>query len=394
MALDIKALRTETIGCTRVIHFNNAGASLIPDTVWNEVIEYTKQEALWGGYETYERRRQDLDEVYTSVASLINGKANEIAIVENATTAWNLAFASIPFKENDRILISSSEYASNYIAYLHLQKKISVSIEVIPNDDEGQVSVKELENMMDNHVRLISITHIPTNSGLVNPAEEIGKIAQDYGCLYLLDACQSVGQYPVDVQVIGCDFLSATGRKFLRAPRGTGFLFVKEEILSKVTPPFPDLHSAQWTGENTYKIREDARKFENWEFNFAAVAGLNQAVKYANNLGMKAIWKRIIYLAQILRKRLEEMDNITVHDIGKVKGGLVTFSHKNFSAGEVRQYLLNRNINVSLTSRQSTLIDMTNRNLEELVRASVHYYNTKQEIEILTEALRNMTGSN
>lgn len=390
MILDIAALRSETVGCTRVIHFNNAGASLMPDTVWNEVTKFSEQEALWGGYEAAQRRHKDLEETYHSIAALIHAKPEEIALFENATTAWNMAFSSIPFKDGDRILTSVSEYASNYMGYLHLKRRVNVSLEVIPNDSYGQTSVEALEDMIDNRVRLISITHIPTNSGLVNPVESIGEVANKYGCLYLLDACQSVGHYPVDVQKIGCDMLSSAGRKYLRGPRGTGFLYVNAQKLPELIPPFPDLHSAEWMDENTYAFREDARKFESWEFNYASVAGLNSAVKYANAIGIETIWKRIQYVAGLLRRRLKEISGISVHDIGQIKSGIVTFTHSDFSAEEIQQYLSVKNINVSVSTRDSTLLDMTRRNLEAVVRASVHYYNTEKEIEILAEALRNL----
>lgn len=362
----------------------------MPDTVWNEVTKFSEQEALWGGYEAAQRRHKDLEETYHSIAALIHAKPEEIALFENATTAWNMAFSSIPFKDGDRILTSVSEYASNYMGYLHLKRRVNVSLEVIPNDSYGQTSVEALEDMIDNRVRLISITHIPTNSGLVNPVESIGEVANKYGCLYLLDACQSVGHYPVDVQKIGCDMLSSAGRKYLRGPRGTGFLYVNAQKLPELTPPFPDLHSAEWMDENTYAFREDARKFESWEFNYASVAGLNSAVKYANAIGIETIWKRIQYVAGLLRRRLKEISGISVHDIGQIKSGIVTFTHSDFSAEEIQQYLSVKNINVSVSTRDSTLLDMTRRNLEAVVRASVHYYNTEKEIEILAEALRNL----
>jgi selenocysteine lyase/cysteine desulfurase len=304
--------------------------------------------------------------------------------------AWNMAFSSIAFSKGDRILTSVSEYASNFLGYLHLKKKLDISIEVIPNDEYGQTSVDALSNMMDERVRLISITHIPTNNGLVNPAEAIGEIVKKYDCLYLLDACQSIGQYPVDVQKIGCHMLSATGRKYLRAPRGTGFLYVNRHKTDTLTPPFPDLHSADWISEEEYEFRTDARKFENWESNYAGIAGLNAAVKYADGLGIEKIWDRVQYLASNLREALNTVDGITVWDTGRVKSGIVTFTDSNHSATDIQEYLFNRNINVSVSPKNSTLIDMNARNLDELVRASVHYFNTEKEIEILVRTLNNM----
>lgn len=388
--MNIDKLRAETKGCLNVAHFNNAGASLMADPVLESVTKYLEQEAQYGGYETANKRTQDIEGTYLLVANLINAQAEEIALMENATSAWNMAFYAIDFSPGDRILTSFSEYASNYINYLKLKQEVDIQIEVIPNDKFGQISVNALTEMMDEKVCLISITHIPTNNGLVNPAEEIGKIARKHDCLYLLDACQSVGQYPIDVEKIGCDLLSATGRKYLRAPRGTGFLYVNRKQLPDLTPPFLDLHSAEWTGKEEYMIRDDARRFENWEANYAGIIGLNTAVDYILELGIDSIWERVTYLAEILREEISALPNVSLHDIGKVKCGIVTFSANGISAEEIKKHLFEHGINVSVSTKSSTLLDMEKRNLSEVVRASVHYYNTETEIDKFIDTLSKM----
>lgn len=389
--MNIRRLRSDTPGTNNVIHFNNAGASLMPRPVSEAIISYLEEETAYGGYETAQKYEEKIEEVYSHISQLINAETKEIALMENATAAWNMAFHALDFESGDRILTSTSEYASNYIAYIKLQKEVDVSVEVIPSEVSGQTSAEALSRMMDEKVKLVSITHIPTNSGLVNPVEEIGKITKKHSCLYLVDACQSVGQYPVDVQRTGCDMLSATGRKYLRGPRGTGFLYINNTALSGLTPPFLDLHGAEWTGKREYKMREDARRFENWEFNYAAVIGLGEAVAYANEQGINNIWKRITVLAEKLRHRLSRLSGVTVRDIGEVKGGIVTFTVDGIKAEEVQSHLAEHNINVSVSGRSSTLIDMERRNLEEVVRSSLHCYNTEEEIETLVKVLRSLS---
>ncbi len=360
------------------------------DPILESVTEYLQEEAGYGGYETANKRKEELEETYQLIAELIHARPDEIALLENATAAWNMAFYAINFSPGDRILTSVSEYASNFINYLKLKKETDVEIEVIPNDEHGQTSVEQLSEMMDRRVKLISITHIPTNNGLVNPAERIGEVARKYDCLYLLDACQSVGQYPVNINKIGCDLLSATGRKYLRAPRGTGFLFANRERLPDLTPPFLDLHSAEWTGKEEFKIRDDAGRFENWEANYAGIIGLHTAVKYILNLGIENIWERVTWIAERLRTRLKDLPAVRLHDIGETKCGIVTFSVKGHSAEAVKDYLFDHNINVSVSTRNSTLLDMEKRNLDELVRASVHYYNTEEEIGKFVDTLKGL----
>ncbi|GAH42755.1 unnamed protein product, partial [marine sediment metagenome] len=262
---EILKIRADTTGCQNQIHFNNAGAALPPDIVHNAILGHLELERKIGGYSAQLLVQDKIDGFYSAFAKLLNCNPQEIAYVENATRAWDMAFYSIPFNADDRILTAQSEYASNYLAYLQIAKRLGVSIVVIPNDKKGQLSIESLEEMLDERVKLISITHVPTQGGLVNPAIEVGRLAKRHNILYLLDACQSVGQMPIDVKEIGCDILTGTGRKFLRGPRGTGFLYVKQNIIKALEPPFVDLHAAKWVSKNEYELREDAKRFENWE---------------------------------------------------------------------------------------------------------------------------------
>ncbi|MCP4112312.1 MAG: aminotransferase class V-fold PLP-dependent enzyme [Desulfobacteraceae bacterium] len=384
---DVSRVRNDTPGCEKVIHFNNAGSALMPKQVLDATTDYLKLEAETGGYEAAELSHDSIENVYDSIGTLINCSRDEIAVVENATRAWDMAFYAIPFKPGDRILTSEAEYASNYIAFLQIARRTNVKIDVIPNDEYGQVSVKALENMTDKHVKLIAVTHIPTNGGLVNPANEIGKIARQANILFLLDACQSVGQMPTDVQNIGCDMLSATGRKYLRGPRGTGFLYVRQDILEQLEPPFLDLHAAKWIAKDQFRIRPDARRFENWETNYAGKVGLGTAVDYALSLGLDNIWDRITNLADMLRNRLGDIRHVRLHDLGKQKCGIISFTIDGKSPGEVRSKLSGQKINVSVSLAESSLLDMEKRGLKSVVRASVHYYNSEEETERFCEAV-------
>lgn len=389
---DVDRARIETPGCQQVIHLNNAGASLMPNCVLHAVNQHLKLESEIGGYEAADYAFDKIELVYDAVAKLLNCQSDEIAIIENATRAWDMAFYSIPFSEGDRILTSVSEYASNFIAYLQISKKTGAKVDIIPNDEYGQISVPSLSQMIDKKVKLIAITHIPTNGGLVNPAVEIGKIARDAKVPYLLDACQSVGQMPIDVQEIGCDMLSATGRKYLRGPRGTGFLFIREEMIEKLEPPFLDIHAATWIKKDQYKIQKNARRFENWEAYVAGKIGLATAVNYALDWGIENIWQRISQLVSKLRSCLQDIPNVTLHDLGQVQCGIVSFTVAGVDSTLIVQKLRDQKINVSVSSRASTLLDMEARHLNHLIRASVHYFNTEKEIEQFMYKLAQIIG--
>lgn len=387
MPICLEELRHDTPGLSNVIHFNNAGAALMPTPVLDVQIDHLKLEAAIGGYEAATEATERCEAVYTSVAKLIGARTEEIALVENATVAWDMAFYALPFAKGDRILTAEAEYAANYIAYLQVAKKVGAVVETIPSTNSGEVDVGALENMIDERVKLISITHVPTNGGLVNPAVEIGKISKRHHITYLLDACQTVGHMPVDVEEIGCDILSATGRKYLRGPRGTGFLYVHGRLLETLEPPMLDMFAAEWVAPDRFEVRPDARRFENWENNYAARLGLGVAVDYALDVGLAEIWERIQKLAGTLRDGLSFIPDVKVRDIGRVQCGIVTFTLEGVDALDIKAALDARRINVSVSNPSSTLLDASRRNLPPVVRASVHYYNDDAEIAQLLEAV-------
>lgn len=387
MTVHLDEARRDTPGCANVLHFNNAGAALMPRPVTAALMNHIELESEIGGYEAASREDEKIEATYGSIARLLNCAADEIAVVENATRAWDMAFYAFKFSPGDRILTAVSEYASNVISYLQVAQRTGCKIEVVPNDAHGQLSVEALERMMDERVKLISVTHVPTNGGLVNPAAAIGSVAKAWNVPYLLDACQSAGQMPLDVEAIGCDVLSATARKYLRGPRGVGFLYVRRKLLEALEPPFVDLHAATWVAHDRYELRADARRFENWECNIAAKIGLGVAVDYALKIGLDAIYARVRALADMLRDRLAQVPGIAVRDIGEEKCGIITFTAEGKEPEALRAQLASQKINVTTSTRYSTRFDMEARDLHTVVRASVHYYNSEDEVERFVSTL-------
>jgi selenocysteine lyase/cysteine desulfurase len=392
MTIDVARARLETPGCERVLHFNNAGAALMPRPVLEATRDYLDLEAQIGGYEAADREKAAVERVYGAAAELLGCAPDEIAFVETATRAWDMAFYALPFAPGDRILTARAEYASNVVALLQVAQRTGAVVEVIPSDETGQVSVEALQTMIDDRVQLIALTHVPTNGGLVNPAAAVGRVARAAGVTYLLDACQSVGQMPIDVRAIGCDILSTAGRKYLRGPRGTGLLYIRRELCQRLEPPFLDDHAATWIAPDRYQIREDARRFENWETNFAGKVGTGVALDYALGWGMAPIWERVQGLAGLLREELAEIPSVTVRDLGAEQCGIVTFTVDGIAATEVQRRLAAQAMNVTVSTVASTRFDMEARGLAEVVRASVHYYNDDAEVERFCAAVRTMVA--
>jgi cysteine desulfurase / selenocysteine lyase len=382
-AEEIARVRAETPGCARVAHFNNAGSSLPPQPVLDAHLGHLRREAEVGGYEAQEEAQDRIEAVYTSVARLIGAAGpDEIALLENATRAFDMAVYGVPLAAGDVILTSTAEYHSMFVTYLHLARR-GVAVEVVPADATGQIDVEALRKRIDGRVRLIALTHAPTNGGLVQPAEAVGEVAREAGVFFLLDATQTVGQLPVDVRRIGCHALAGTSRKYLRGPRGAGFLWVAREWIEPLEPPLMEGHAAEWVEPDRYVLRRDGKRFEVWEANYAARLGFGAAVDYALHLGLDRIWARVRALGEALRQRLSAVPGVTVHDLGAVRGGIVSFAVRDMAAATVKTALRAAAINVHVSPARGTLLDMRARGLHELVRASVHYYNTEAELDRL-----------
>ncbi len=386
--MDIAKVRADTPGIHHGIHLLACGAALMPQAVVDAIVEHTELEARIGGYEAYQARAEELDSTYDSVARLLNAKPQEIALVENATVGWCLAFYSLPLKEGDRILTCEAEYAANYVAYLQRAKRDGIIIDVVPSDASGALDVLALEDMITERTALISTTWIPTNGGLINPAEKIGAIAKAHDIPFLLDACQAVGQMPVDVEALQCDFLSATARKFLRGPRGAGFLYVREKWLETLEPVMIDHFAAPWVSREGYELRPDARRFESWENNYALRAGLKAACDYALEIGLDMIQSRSFGLAALLREQLEDIPGAQIQDLGEKQCAIVSFTIEGLDPTATADKLRENGIAIGTSNLSSTRIDAERRQLPLMLRAAPHYYNTEEDIAALIAALK------
>lgn len=376
--LDVDALRADTPGCAHRAHLNNAGAALMPRPVLDTVTAHLDREARIGGYEAKDEAEERLTQVYDSVAALVGARPHEIALLENATRAWSAVFYSIRLRPGDRILTGHAEYGSNVLAYLQLAQRSGAEVMVVPDDEHGQLDVHRLGELIDERTKLITVSHIPTNGGLVNPAASIGAVARATGVPFLLDACQSVGQFPVDVDAVGCDFLTAPGRKFLRGPRGTGLLYVRESSLPLLDPWVAEIQSATWTGGQDFVFVDGARRFETWENSYANQLGLGVAVDYARAIGLDRIGQRTQQLGALLREILDGIDGVRTHDLGLRRCAIVSAQVRGHTGPQVAQALAASGVNVSLTDPLHNQFD--ERRLPPMARLSPHYYNTEEEL--------------
>lgn len=387
--------RRETPGCRHRVHLNNAGAALMPAAVLDTVVAHLEREAVMGGYEAADAAAEEVTGTYTAVAELIGAAPRNIAVVENATAAFALALSAFDFRPGDRILTTRNDYVSNQIMYLSLARRLGV--EVIRAEDlpEGGVDPDSVRRLVgQRRPRLVAVTHVPTNSGLVQEVEAVGEICEANGIPYLVDACQSVGQLPLDVGRMRCGFLSATARKFLRGPRGVGFLYVSDQLLAGgVQPLLVDMRGAEWTAADEYTLVDGARRFENWEYAYALHLGLGAAARYALAVGVAEGGRRAAQLARYARERLAAVDGVRVLDRGTTLCAIVTAEVRGLDARAVVARLRERGINTSASLRAYALLDMEAKQATSAVRLSPHYYNTPEEIDTAVAAIEEIVRS-
>lgn len=386
MPIDIAAVRADTPECEEVIHFNNAGAALQASRVVDAVVEHLRLEQRIGGYEAGDAAVEAKVRTYDAIARLLGCAPTEIAMTTGASEAWWRAFQSVPLDAGDRVLACRAEYNANAFALMQAAER-GVQVEIVPDDETGQVDLAAMADMLDDRVKLVTLTHIPTSGGLVNPAEAVGELIADHDTMYLLDACQSAGQRVLDVDAIGCDFLAFTGRKFVRGPRGTGGLYVRAATMDRLLDPvFIDSHSADWVADHEYELHAGAERYELFETSVAARIGLGVAVDYALGVGIDAIQDRTQRLAARLRDALRGAGAV-VHDQGVEQSGIVVFSVPDRDAAAVVSTLRDAGINTSLASARTAQMDLGARGIDTATRASIHYYNTDAEIDALITAL-------
>ncbi|MBL7774518.1 MAG: aminotransferase class V-fold PLP-dependent enzyme, partial [Saprospiraceae bacterium] len=338
---DISRWRAETPGCATRIHLNNAGAALMPAPVLQAVQDYLQMEGAIGGYEASDACAADLAGFYTAVARLLHTQPRNVAFCTSATDAYARALSAIPWRSDDVILTTDNDYVSNQIAFLALKKRFGIKLLRAKESPAGGADLDDMAYLIRQHApKLVAVTQVPTSSGLVQPVEAVGRLCREHGIWYLVDACQSAGQLQLDVQRIGCDFLSATTRKFLRGPRGAGFLYVSDRVLEEgLEMLLPDMRSGHWEAADQYRPAEDAHRFEYWENAPALVLGSKVAVEYALDIGLDRIESRVRHLAEKTRHLLADLPGVQVLDRGADLCGIVTAFHPKWAEQPLLEFL-------------------------------------------------------
>lgn len=360
----------------------------MPQPVLQAITSHFEREAAIGGYEAEDEAESQVRETYELLGRFVGAAARNVAIVENATVAFNQAISAFDFRPGDRIVTSRADYPSNQLVYLSLGRRAGVETVRADELPQGGVDPESVRRLASHpRTRLVALSWIPTNSGVVQDASAVGAVCAELGVPYLLDACQAVGQLPVDVGALRCDFLGGTARKFVRGPRGIGFLYVADRMLERgAYPLLVDMRGADWTDPDAFRLADGARRFENWEYAYALVLGLGAAARYALAVGPEG-GQRAGQLAALLRKRLAQLPGVRVLDRGVERCAIVTVEVSGRDAADLTVRLRQRGINTSSADRMSGVLDMDDKRATSVLRFSPHYYNTEDELDAAVTAL-------
>jgi len=366
----------------------------MPRPVIAAVRDHFDLEATIGGYEAAAEAEGAIAEAYDDLAELLGTSSDRVAFTEHATASFVAALSAISFERDDVLVTTRNDYVSNQIQYLSLAHRFGIEIVRAPDAPEGGVDLSAMEELIHRRrPKLVAVTQIPTNSGLIQDVTAIGSMCRARDILYLVDGCQSVGQMPVHVEEIGCDFFTATARKYLRGPRGAGFLYVSDRVLEAgLEPLFPDMRGADWIADDLYQPAPDAKRFETWEFAWALVLGTGAAARYTNMLGLEQIQERTRGLSKQLRERLAELTSVRVLDRGAELGATVTATVTGHEPPDLVRALRLRGINTSAQSRIDAILDYDEKGVNGSLRMSPHYFNDESDLDALIGALTEIIG--
>jgi selenocysteine lyase/cysteine desulfurase len=386
--------RADTHGTQHRNHLNNAGAALMPAPVLDAIQRHLVLESETGGYEAADRRAAEVASAYDALGGIVGAPARNVAIVGSATAAFVQAMSSFDFAPGDAIVTTRCDYTSYQITFLALAKRLGVRVLHADDLPEGGVDPASVRALLQRiRCRLVHVSWVPTNSGLVQDVEAVGAVCEEAGVPFLVDACQAAGQLEIDVARLRCDYLSATGRKFLRGPRGIGFLYASDRALARGDHPlFVDMRGAEWTSPGEYRIADSARRYEDWEFAYALVLGLGAAARYAAEVGIDTARERSWMLAARLREGFAAIPGVRILDRGRTRCAIVTLAVDGRDARKVEREMKRRGINVNSSLREYGQYDFTEKGVDAALRVSPHYYNSEQEIAQAIEVLGEVIG--
>jgi len=400
--LNVKEVRNDfPILETGVIYLDNTASSLTPEPVLQKTLEFYRQyraNVERGVHRLSQRASEEYERAHAKVADFINAKSEaEIIMTRNTTEGINIVASGLNWKKGDKIVISLIEHHSNFIVWLRVKKRCGAEVEVVkPNKPivHGILDLADFEKEIDDETKLVAITHVSNVLGVITPVKEIAEIAHDHGAYVLVDGAQSVPHMKVDVQKIGCDFLAFSGHKMC-APTGSGALYVREDLIGELEPPCVGGGTITDVGLDYYELAKGAASFEAGTPAIAEVIGLGAAVDYLNKIRMEDIERHEKGLTKQMYVELREIPQVEIYGPEpERKVGIMSFNVGDLNHHDVA-LALDVSANIMVRSGHHCALPLTKHILHKpgSVRASTYFYNTKEEIEKFTSAIREIAVS-
>jgi cysteine desulfurase/selenocysteine lyase len=374
------------------VHFNHAGMSPTPAPARAAMLGHLAREAEVGGYEAAADATDALGAVPAAVAPLFGPTvdADEVAIAESATRAWETALWTLAetfrYGPGDRVLLDRFTYGTTYTMVERLRVARGVSVEVVSSNDDGTVDVNQLARLLDSATRLVAITHMPTHLGTRTDVAAVGRVLQGTGVVFALDVAQTLGQMPIDVKAIGSQVAFAPGRKFLRAPRGTGLLYVDADLAETLVPVNPGFGVVGPVAPGRFTWPSAARRFDSFEYGHAARLGLGEAARYATAIGLDRIEQLVAARSRDVTDVLAGIEGVRLLAPPDAVG-IISFQHDEHAPADVQARLADAGVNVWVNPPAGAPFDARARPVLPSVRVSPHYCTDAVDLAALGEAL-------
>ena len=375
-----------------LIYFDNAATTQKPKKVVDSIVEYYTEytaNAHRGDYDISLKVDEKYEGVRTKVKDFINAKSEkEIIFTKGSTESFNniiFGFMANYLKENDEVILSLDEHASNVLPWMVLQEKIGFKIVYADLESDYSLSFDKIKEKVNNNTKVISLAHITNAIGDIRPVEEIGRLCKENNILFVVDATQSIGHIKIDVEKSNISFLGFSAHKML-GPTGVGVLYGKEELLDKLVPlEYGGGMNATFNSLGQYELKDLPQRLEAGTRNIAGVIGLGTAIDYLNDIGMDNIHNYEIELKKYLLEKIKTVPNIKIYN-ENTDSGVLLFNLGEYFSQDVAIFLNNYKICIRAGNHCTKMLQEA-INKTNTCRISLYFYNTKEEIDKLIEVL-------
>ena len=379
---------------TRIDYLDNAATTMKPKSVIKAVTDYYKEYTSnihRGDYNNSIRADKEYEATREKVRQFINAQNKEEIIYTNGTTnGLNIVvfgFMQHYLKPGDEVIIDQAEHASNSLPWIVLSKKIGFKLVFAPLDNDYKLTVESIKNSITPSTKVISIAHITNTIGDTRDINSIGKLCKENNLLFVVDAAQSIAHTKIDVQEDNIDFLAFSGHK-IYGPTGTGILYGKKELLEKIQPiEYGGDMNTEFSSTGDYSLKELPTRLEAGTRNIAGIIGLGAAIDYINSIGLERIHNYELSLHQYLLEQMKQIPNIKIYN-PNTQGAIVLFNVDKYFSQDVAIYLNQFNICIRAGNHCAKMLHEVIQD-NSTCRISLSFYNTKEDIDKVVEALKN-----